>query len=478
MKSDFWFFIKASDEAFESDLTKYVSIRVSHKSSKFLFCSNDTSVSLKTTDDSVEIKFGHESFGNCQISWSELTSELSVQLDELGLMSVFVHEAKGSLFLSNFIDLLERALTSRLLSANAIHFYCIAGFLQPGTTFWSGIRRIQGSGRWNLRCSESTHLDSKWNEFASFDRKPDVRETVEALKKEIDILKREVRPIELRLSGGADTRVVSFLWKDEIQTVSVQSPWMNDEEDLDVNLASLWAREIGLPHKLLKPSASEFAFLCGISDRQFLTGLYGGEFLGGQFHRVIPSQPSDWTGYEHESPCVISEWQEFVTEDQAKWMTECMKVFLISARSTIYGSILGSWSAPYRLRTSSVSPFCGSHFLKTFLSFSLEAVGNYDFYAEVFRSLGPQLQHVPLSSPMSNQLPHLRPGNEFGTDPKSVQKKQVTNYSSALVLSDLEQIFRAQSIEFRESLMRKLIGSTKTQINLRSLHAWLKPRFL
>jgi len=472
MRSEFLFFIKASPDEFTFDTSAFKP-EIIHQSPCFLFMANDThNVQIFVLKNEVQITLGHPDLAFAKIIWNESTRNLTVTIDELGLMSLFYHKKEKVTYLSNRIEVLEKTLSSRDLSLKSIAFFLVSGFLPPGWSFWKEISRVEPTKSWSshfLNQSEEQNWPSHY---------------LQAIQSSLQLIHHHVDPEQIRLSGGADSRITSALWTHPLTAVVVQSPWLNSGEDLDVNLSKAWAELRGWPHRVLYPTHKDFAFFLQQSPRPFLSGLCGGEFLGGQFYRVVPSQPNEWlvksdrfipqdlSNLIHRDAWVLS-----CANNPETWYSECARIFLVSSRSTIYESITGSWSAPYELTQRTVSPFTSPPFLKLFLSTPLNQIGDYDLYSNVFKLLGEEIVQIPLSSQFTLKVPEYKANSEWGREPKAARPMEKSNLEDSEIVSTFLEILKTQNYQWPAELLTKALTDKKIRINLISLYYWLTSKF-
>lgn len=476
------FYLKASANAFEFDAKPYT---VKHlvQRPRFVFLASNEDVVIREMDDVIEIEIGFPSLSYAKIRWFEKESKLEIGLDDFGLQSVFFYESGETVSLSNRINTLATVLPGPEVSARDMAFYLVSGFLPTGWTFWKHIHRVAARSSWNLREKTTNHEpNQKWMPTAS--KSPSsVSEVTQSIREGLDLIHQEVNPTQLRISGGADTRIVSYLWNHPVENVSVRSPWMSEGQDQDVNLAAAWSKFRGVPYRTLVPDPTKFAFFAEPPSRPMLTGLCGGEFLGGQFNRVIPSGPSKWDSSLREylsedlrDLVAADAWYQDVARDHDLWLMECARVFSQSARSTIYGSLVESWTVPCEIYFNAVSPFVAAPFLECFRK-SIGTWGDYEFYEKVFRSLGPDIASVPLSSQFTLRAKDLEAGPEWGVEPKSAKPKTAPSSLPKESVEKMVSVMRINGVDLSFEKVARLLNDSPLRTNARSLYNWIDVRF-
>ena len=447
MGPGFMFYLKFSAEPFAFDVRKYDPI-VSLQNEHCVFLANDShNVKVQETDQEILITIGPPSLQHVRFVWSKLEKKASATMDEMGLANVFFYQSENSIYFFNWIEVLEKSLNNGKLSEESVSFFLQSGFLKPGQTFWRDIDQLIGDGEWDLLKRSARLTKKSWQKYChTRTGAPDAKEFIHCLKSSLDLIHNEMQPQHLCLSGGLDTRVVSYLWDKPIQALVVHSPWMDAGQDADVNVSKAWAMKRGLDHKVFTPEMKDFGFFMSINNRPSLSGLYGGEFLGGQYLKEMPSRPEGF-----------ADWQ-------------CMQVFLKSARTSIYKSVVRSWSDPYRFSFKVASPFMTPEFLKLLLAYPQSEFTDYRFYEKVFDELGPEVKSVPLVSMYTQRHPHLAPTVEWGVEPKSLQKRGPLPFPAEELPAHISLLLQEKNISVpRESL--------STTTNVLSMFVWLKTKF-
>ncbi len=476
------FYFKASATPFDFDLTKHKAKHVVRRANMVFLSINDDVV-IQELDGVTEFRIGFRSLSHATIRWFEKDLKIEVEIDRFGLQSVFYHQSGDTVFLSNRINTLGMILSEPEAEARDMMFYLVSGFLPAGRTFWKHIHRVAAHSTWNLREGTSNHLANETWESGTEKSNATPAEIIQSLRDGLDVIHDEVNPTQLRLSGGADTRVVSALWEHPIEAVSARSPWVAAGEDQDVNLAQAWSKTLGWPHRVLEPDLGKFAFFADPTARPMLTGLCGGEFLGGQFNRVIPSGPSKWDqnlreylGENMRELVAADTWYQTVSSDHDSWLRECARVYLQSARSTIYGSLVESWTIPCEIHFNTVSPFIAPPFLEKFMA-NLGNWGDYEFYEDVFRALGPKPSSLPLSSQLTLRAQDLKAGSEWGVEPKSVKPKSSPRVFSPNEIEWMISVLAQNGAPLSFEAVSRLFTNSPFRVNAISLFNWMDVRF-
>lgn len=476
------FYLKAATTPFDFDLSPYNPKHLVRRSNMIFLAINDD-VTIRESEDLIEIRIGYPSLSFATIRWFEKECRLEVDLDSFGLQSVFFYDAGDTVCLSNRINTLGPVLPKPEVNPRDLSFYLVSGFLPSGWTFWKHIHRVAQRSSWNLLERSSKHEDNEsWVRDRSIGRYSS-SEIIESLREGLEVIHREVRPLQLRMSGGADSRIVSSLWKYPIENVAVRSPWMADGSDQDVNLARAWSLSREIPFRELRPDAKNYALFGEPGTRPLLTGLCGGEFLGGQFERVIPSKPVSWDADLREylssdlRDLVASDpWYQAVTSNTRRWQNECARVFLQSARSTIYGSLVESWTVPCEIHFNAVSPFAAPPFLEKFLN-DMGSWDDYGRFENVFRTLDSPVSKIPLSSQLTLRAKDLLAGPEWGREPKMARPKTLPRVFRKDEIERMASVLQGAGVELSYEGVERLLERSPFRLNTISLYNWIDVRF-
>lgn len=478
MIADFRFFLKVSQKDFHFDLSQYPA-KVQLQSSGLVFLSNDPeSVTITESPDHVTIAIGSLRHSGVTFTWNKHTRTLDVKTDPFGIMNVFVYRNDDFHCYSNQIFILQRAFPERVLDSESLNLFLGLGFLPPGRTFWRNVERLQS--RWTSRLCSPTVQSKK--EIA--------HRHLEALQRACKILADDWKPDQIRVSGGIDSRLVSWLWPAEersrINAVVVHSHWMESGKDLDVNVSRAWADAIEMPHQTLFPDRTQFGFFFGHHGHRIVSGLCGGEFLGGQFAEVIPSSPQTWQRHgfsgtltaDAEDQLLDHPWIQDMANDEEVWLSECARTFIQSSRSVIYHSVFGSWSNPSALHCVTASPFVNSEYLREWLSTPLEWLRDYDFYDQVFQLLDHKLSSFPLSSQFCSRRPDLAAAAHWGLEPKSQMPKPPRGHTHPKAdLDFLFHVLETQDIPHDPHRISQFLDQPGGLLRVMNLVVWLKAQF-
>lgn len=487
--SDFEFIMKCSRNDFIYD--KPISDKNSvYRLSNLIFVSTKSKyLRVEKSEDEIKFSYGSQYLSNAEIKWNFKKKVLNINLDELGLSNIFYIEDDENIFISNTTILLEKNVKLNKLSESNILFFLTSGFLPVGRSFWTDLHRVDKGIEIDLSLKNKLIEKSNWrSRFLSKSEHSEnisVDRILNTLSESLKYINDYYSPDEIRMSGGIDSRLISALWRYEpLNAVVVQSPWMRDGEDLDVNISSAWANHLKWPHKVLKPSSEDFGFFIETQGKNVLTGLCGGEFLGGQFRHVIETSPNLWADtaaeiFPGKNLDFLNDdgWVHDVVSSEEKWLVESLRVFIQSSRSTLYSSYKNSWATPFQMHAKYLSPFVTSHFLKLFLNIPIDIIGDYNLYEKIFLALKPELEKVPLCSQITHRIPQMNANPAFGLNPKSRYDKNFLEPDRRAQADRLSKLLAQNNIYLSAESLYQMLLNSKTKFKVLSLLNWMSMRF-
>ncbi len=343
--------------------------------------------------------------------------KFNIDQDRWSSTPVFVFQNHDSVFVSNRDFLIFEALAARAFefefNPNAIFFFLKNGYVPLGESFVAGLELIIGNAVISLGPNEKFALLER-SGIGFPDAPPSKVERspgdwLAVLKSALDS---DIRDFDLnvfRMSGGVDTRTLSFLLGEEekknIKFEITAHPGLAQELDADVFAAQKQCLALQVPLKIHSDQDIGYSFFHARNRERILSGLYGGEFLGGTALLEWP-QKFDFDleltdgGHHH--------FHEYETRLLAKELVTAhvLTVFRKTYHSYIYGKVSTSWRAPWMNSVFAVSPFTHPGFLDLVNETGLEEMQNYRVYRAVFSHLldrvTESLRSVPLSSQITN----------------------------------------------------------------------------
>lgn len=480
MRTDFNFLLRISMAEPPKELESYPS-KFKYQLLNFLFLANQKIDFDSNLIGTTCFSLGDEIRGKINFKWDSKKKKLYIEVPEKAVLGMFYSIRKNELLISNAPRILKSVNKDSKISKDNVLLFLGLGFLPDDQFLWEEIFRLKGSCEFNLESLSHPKFNSTWHTEFLQNRKIDPSEIIELVRGVNDKIQKTLTPKKIRLSGGLDTRFVSHLYQDKnILAETIQSPWIEDGRDLDVNIAKAWASQNGINHRILKPTVEKFAFFMESQEEAYLSGLLGGEFLGGQFVDAIPSSPLNWqkrfniffSSSELRGMAGYS-WIQKCEQNQEYWLQEALKVFLFSSRSSIYGSMRGSWLHPFALPWQTISPFHSIEFLDCFIKIPLERMKSYRLYLELIDLLGENFKSIPLCSQITLFRKDLAPSDVWGIEPKSARAPKAHPVSYEKMAIELEHLMQMILIDLSASKISVFLQNPQLRTSTISIYNFL-----
>lgn len=207
----------------------------------------------------------------------------------------------------------------------------------------------------------------------------------------------------MAVSGGADSRMLfaTIQAHSIVKEFSVHSrchPQLDPAEDADVLVAKMAAASIGRPHQVQRSQGIPSAYLSQELPAQppILSGLYGGELLGGEILKLMSpesTQPLDELAF-------------------AKNITDCAQMFLCD----FYG---GAWNLCSTHHNLTITPYWDSYFISALLQTPTSIIQDYSLVSKMYQSLPLNLRSLPFVSILADYHPQWKKPLP-GRNPKSL----------------------------------------------------------
>lgn len=218
----------------------------------------------------------------------------------------------------------------------------------------------------------------------------------------------------IALSGGADSRLIAAALKEHKPSdlISVHSrlhPRLNTENDADVFIAKQICHYLDIPHEVQSAISEPSAYLSqdGPAKTPILSGLYGGEYLGGEAFYLIKNHSNNF--------------------ETSNLFSSRLEIIANSFSCDIYG---GAWFATFFHHNLTVTPFLDSYIVEHLLSISDKFIINYNLYNQLLQHLPKALKDMPLQSQMTEY--HTQ---GWQTDGRLINPKSIPLDSPALPTS-------------------------------------------
>jgi len=353
----------------------------------------------------------------------DLKSRKIEEKNNIWIMPFLKVELKDSTHYSNHPFLLMRVLQSEkslCVDFQSLDHFIDYGYLPTDKTFIKGLNKINGLPV-NLTANEEKFDQNRfWKVF------------VRAVEK----IFQSNKSITFNMSGGLDTRFITFALLEcgyrPDQVVTVQSPFLIEGRDADVEIAKLICSKLNWKHKIETPPPEQYNyFKTAESGEIILSGLYGGEIYGGQVAHFF--------------------------DDKNLSFPEAILIALNTNRSIIYSSTARSWSSPSSLHFYSISPFTDKDLVKYLMEFPIDQFMNYLQYNSHYNRIKNNFFDIPLCTASSDLT--------FRSDQiaKYVNPKNATNPVNRLNQVSLE------ASTFMDYSRKKLIGKNKAEVKIKNL---------
>lgn len=205
------------------------------------------------------------------------------------------------------------------------------------------------------------------------------------------------------LSGGSDSRLVaaalSLEQRAEALAYTKNPTHLSPSEDADLLIAEQVAQRLNIKHRHVLRSADYKKFLVPeFETTPVLTGLYGGELLGGRLADLLPIELS-------------------LPDNERAW-TAMTIASLSSARTLFYRKTGLSWASPYSMHSLGWSSFLEHDVLSIICALPISLRKNYGALKHIWNL--PELRElakIPFQSTLTAFQDFNKP-NQFMINPK------------------------------------------------------------
>lgn len=290
------------------------------------------------------------------------------------------------------------------LSAEALDDYFQHGFVTFGQTPFQRIKQLPFRKQLQLKSYEYSYVSEP--EVSLVD---DVLVSPKAFfdffQERMELWLRKASFNSIAISGGIDSRFLIACWLSknvsrETKLYSRLHPSLAEDQDLDVLVAKKIAALTHLPHGIQKPSSLPSAFLSQEPPCRpaVLSGLYGGEYLGGEFLNLVSLEKWDQklagTGIFAET--VMSRRKTNPLDDDVQLKLE------ILAQSSFCRVYDASWGAIAVHHNLTLTPFWDSYFIEALSRMPAVQLQNYSLYRQLYSYLPRPVREIPLHSQMNH----------------------------------------------------------------------------
>jgi hypothetical protein len=367
------------------------------------------------------------------------TQSVHVGSDDAGMLPLFYSIHGQTVHLASHPHWILRARREEPeLNVSSIVDFLRLGYSLGNESFLKHAGRLAPGERLRAQDGE-VELVRYADPFQETDEVLDLEEAAESVLETFKLCLKDLirywKPAYAHLSGGADSRLILYAMDPADRASMVfhtraQPALIQTGDDAEVNIASRLAGDLKLKHIIQVPKGHWMSFLNHEAPVHgpTLTGIHGGELLGGMAFKFTPTKleeletkslkPIDFIDAPEardpsstlsKLPAFGSEWSE---------RAFLYRQFLRAFRSSIYMNATGGWTSPYHFGFYSVGPFWDARFLRALIRVPNDLITNYWLYGELLRRL-PGALDVEFNSQIVNFVHGCRSGAP-GKDPKSV----------------------------------------------------------
>jgi hypothetical protein len=312
------------------------------------------------------------------------------------------------------------------LNERAVFDFLYLGFVSPGENFFS----------------DSNHSSKYELEFLTTEDKNIehfIQQIYDTLELAVDRIVSTQDCNSFALSGGVDTRLIlHFLAKNHqnfLKNTYIYTryhPLLGPNNDSDCIVVQRLEKKMNL--KINYEPASEWAssYLNVCNEKSYaLSGLWGGELLGGQVLNKLLFSFSDFLPLIGKSD--LADWifnnNKNLTDQHVYQNNEFQlhsQLLMQSSVTAFYYSV--TWLDPMRALNVSRTPFLDPDFLKKIYTCPRAFLKDYNIYRHIIKNFLGDLATVPFSNPMYSSEDMLN----LGKDPK----EQIQNLGTPEIFSE------------------------------------------
>ncbi len=406
--------------------------------------------------------------------------EVLIGNDCFGIHPFFVYDSEEILiFCSEYQPITKFTKFDKRLDYDAISEYFILGLPLGSKTFFKRIVNLSPGSLLKMsgnkkQLTRYDNLDIKINRIKDEDEFAE--EIAECIAKSVKMRVKDPKNTSCNLSGGGDTRLIlSNLDCEQRKLIEFNTNLfgtMKENEDRDVIIAKMLAKKLNLNHKLGKYFSEpycldelffdKFRIVPEKKQKVTLSGLFGGEFLGGAYLECSPIKikgvPDKGTKEEMTHKFKETLKRKSIEAFRGELLAASAKVYkslenelddihtenkgLLLAiyhltrgfLTNIYGGTWsGRWFSPYmmQLDSRSVYPLLDTELLKKLLTVPKELLLNYRLYNKIYKNHFNELADVPTNSQVTKREDSCLTPIDSGTEPKRM--RDYPAHSKALI---------------------------------------------
>lgn len=364
-------------------------------------------------------------------------SELSLTNDHFGITPLFYHERNGIAEACSALQGLTDLKTSDTHFQSCIKQLEENAFLRTGETLFDGVRKLGPGEKIKFSAEakiETTALSDPFS-TTSF-TKADIHWLRHLIRLLGDAIERFVNSGAgySALSGGCDSRLVLALTPEKLRKqityYTKVNPLVDPKLDLDLRAARTLAQNLQLKHEILEHPQAYWTFLDPESHPALvISGMYGGELLGGALFDFYPSNL-----------------RPKIDEREVNKIYETAHASIHSSLTLFHNGQVKGWATPYSQMKATLTPFLDRKVLQHMALIDPRDYCEYSVYHQIWQL--PEFQkyaRIPFLSDLNNF--HDYPIAVDGVNPKKplldVQLKVDSKELAKRVVGDFQDFFSA-----------------------------------
>ncbi len=376
--------------------------------SGFFFCGRDIHKSSAYPIDTEN--FVNFNFPYLFLKFGYEKGKVTVKTDPYGLFSYFYASCDGQLVITNYFPAVLHFLNVKAeIDPLALDELLIYGNLSPGRTLFNKIK--MGHPLHNLEIQDFSVVSSQKKSKPQNLRISDEKDSslfYEVLKESVEHLLKTTDIYWITLTGGADSRLIfstldqkshqlrKYLF-DNVAADPHAIPYDSKIVEMIKEHFSLKI-DYGFPQRVIEENKSYVGSQKNSVHNHILTGLYGGEILGGQALKVQPrilgNKMVSHRGFEFARDRQKIEFQEHISSQSDLFYN--LTLMISSFMSFFYED--KNWLFPFAISQKKITPFLNSKILEIVFSQKEEDLTQFSFYQKIYQNCAPLLINFPFNS--------------------------------------------------------------------------------
>lgn len=403
------------------------------------FCSHDKGFSISSEKSRISLEVGDTLLKGFRLNWRFDEKLVEVNTDKYSLYPLLVMPGSdGSLWFSNTSEYFSALESNFKLSSKAVNHFFTHAYLYPDDFFIEGVKRISGS--WSFEFGQSLNVPScRWREDSVTSSENDIpRNPDQSAERTLEIFCSIVKTLlhsndldRFLLSGGFDSRAIvlaaKILGLDLPPIHILRFPQTYASKDLDYEVAARYCQKENLGYSTLIQDSNSISLFGNFVGMSILSGLYGGDLLGGCWEYCLPLGVDkifeEFVLSEEGLEEIKSQQREIQKFSELERELLGQQIFTHSDRSLIFFNVNMGWASPLANMRVSVSPFALTPFIEQTLRTPQASRRFYKHYLKFFRFLSAG-EFFPACSYLVDLAPEYAAPKEWGENLKKYSPKK------------------------------------------------------